>query len=89
MSLPTVHHVFCKADPIGEKDVRSQIICLEANLPSFDLADDPAEFYEMEAAGIARVILETLPQATIERLVLKLLECNAGLYRGRIKGGVI
>jgi len=83
MKLPTVHHVFCKADPLGEKEVRSQVICLEADLPKLSLAMSPDEHYQMEADGIARILIDTLPQATLERLLANLLEHFAGLYRGK------
>ena len=85
MSLPTVHHVFCKADPIGGKEVRSQVICLEANLPEFSLEENPIPFYEMEAEAIARILLDTLPRATIERLSIKLMENWLTMYRGLLK----
>lgn len=81
----------CKADPIGVNDknsVRPVIIRITEDIPDFHGHEALAfarEFYADEAKTLAFALFNSLPQGTLDRLIIVLMERTASLYRGTAK----
>ena len=62
-------------------------ICIEISgeIPELPF-DTMNHFYNLEAGALYKSLIATLPQATIDRLTIKLLEQQASLLKTAIKG---
>lgn len=62
-------------------------VCIEISreIPELSL-DQMSHFYNVEAEKLCLKLILTLPQATVDRLTLKLLERQASLLKIAIKG---
>lgn len=77
----------CKADPIGVNDenlVRPVVIRITQGIPEFHGSGlaSAREFYAYETKVLALALFSSLPQGTLDRLVIVLQERTASLYRG-------
>lgn len=62
-------------------------IVLNAPIPEAQSLAEAKACYEAEAQALAEALCETLPQGTLERLVVALMERTASYYRGRLGTG--
>ena len=72
-----------KAEPIGEKEVVPVTIVIDDQIPqnSYPVFNVDA-FYSRQAYKLARVLGNSLPQGTLDRLIINLMKRKASLYRG-------
>ncbi|HEC62732.1 hypothetical protein LCGC14_2197370 [marine sediment metagenome] len=72
----------CKAAPI-KVETRPVTIVINKNLPTSEVHPGALEItMEEDAAILAGVLFGTLPQGTLERLVIHLLKKRVSIYRG-------
>lgn len=86
--MPTSPYVIAisKADPVvSGENIRGVVISVDRDLRQFNSLDDAREFYENEAAMLENALYSSLPQATYDKLLAKMFQRRASLFRG--KGG--
>jgi hypothetical protein len=66
------------AEPLGSVSVDPKAIAIDTVLPN----DGVAQLYEEDAERVTEALFSTLPQATLDWLVAKMLSRRAGIYRG-------
>jgi hypothetical protein len=76
----------CKADPVGDQEIESVTIIIDEKIPKIDFKNDDWRhkyniFYDKEAEELFQVLINSLPGATIDRLLIKLLQQRASLFR--------
>ena len=76
----------CKADPLTKAEaVEGQVIYINDKIPrKMLLLETCQSFYEKQASLINKVLADTLPQGTYDRLGIKFMQKKVSLYRGRI-----
>jgi len=72
-----------KFDPLEGDEAQDTVIEITKPLPEFDDLDHAGRFYQGQAVQIADALTSTLPQATLHRLFVVLLERYPTYYRGR------
>lgn len=72
-----------KASPLRGDDVEPLQIKITEEVPdNFVTQEGMERFYNNEAKMLCDAILDTLPQATINRIIIRLMQGYAGYYRG-------
>lgn len=75
----------CKADPVGDQKIEDVAINISEKLPNFFIKDDWKHkynmFYEKEAEELFDALINSLPGATIDRLLINLLKHKASLFK--------
>lgn len=76
-----------KADQIGGKEVKPVTLVIDDTLPDFSAKDSEPieEAYNYDAELLAGALFQSLPQGTMERLIIKLLKLKVSVYRGITK----
>ena len=71
--------IVCKADPIGNQVIPSQTIGISLSLPESTGKSNRelTEFFKGEAGKIADALFTSLPGATLDQLVIEMLERKA------------
>ena len=71
------------ASPLGETGVEGVTIVLDLAVPELGSLDEARSLYESQATLLAVALTDSLPQGTLDRLLICLMERCASLYRGR------
>jgi len=72
-----------KASPLGKTEVEGRTIIIDRPTPEFPSLEVARISYETQAAILAQALTDSLPQGTLDRLLIALMERCASLYRGR------
>ncbi len=73
------------AEPIGLSAPVPVTIEISEKLVRFRNLKSQARYFKAEADGIAQALVGSLPQATLERLIARLIELAASHYVGAIR----
>ena len=81
-------YVFCKADAIvSDEPIESVAIIINEEIPKSDnfSLERWMDFHTTQANELAKLLFNSLPQATFDRLVYELLgmKVSVGCYRGK------
>ena len=71
------------ASPIGRVDIESVTIYIDGAVPELPTLDAARSLYNVESVILATALTDSLPQGTLDRLMIALMERCASLYRGR------
>ena len=71
------------ASPLGKAEVEGVTIIISGATLGFPSLDEARSFYNAEAIALATALTDSLPQGTLDRLLIALMERCASLYRGR------
>lgn len=71
------------ASPLGKTDVKRVRILICEVVPDLPSLDAARSLYDAEASLLAAALTDSLPQGTLDRLLIALMERCASLYRGR------
>ncbi len=75
-------YTIAKASPIGEKSlVVDTTILITDELPDFDTSE-AKEFYTLQAMQLSEALFNSLPQGTMDRLLIEMIKHKASLYVG-------
>lgn len=80
--MKTIHAY--KAQPLGKTtDVEDVKIIINKEIPHFVGSLREAELvYEKEAEALADALFKSLPQGTMDRLLIEIMKKNVSSYRG-------
>ena len=81
-----VRRIFlCAFDPLFEQQPKKVVISITEDLPESRLLkclDDAHSFHEHQASVLADALFHSLPQGTLDRLLMKLMAHKVSVYRG-------
>lgn len=66
-----------KAQGIGDQQIDSAVIVLDVEMPRYESIAESVQTFEADASALAKVLCETLPGGTLDRLIGKLLAKKA------------
>ena len=75
----------CKADPFAEEKIDGQAIYITDKIPKGMTLETCESFHEKQAFLINKVLADTLPQGTYDRLGIMFMQRKVSLYRGRVE----
>lgn len=70
-------------DPLGGTETDGIIIEITEKLPELKTLSEADAFHNDQAAAIVAALYETLPQATLNRVVVELMKRIVGHYIGK------
>ena len=83
--------IVAKASPIGDQVIESVAIRIETGVPDFghdrDFVTQAQAFYDAEADKVVDALWTALPGGVIDRVLAKLLERHASLFKIPHSGG--
>ena len=71
------------ASPLGKAEVEGVTVIISGVTPGFPSLDEARSFYTAEAIALAMALTDSLPQGTLDRLLIALMERCASLYSGK------
>jgi len=74
-----------KASPIGNQEIENVQIFIEGEAPYINDLAVQKEFYRGEAHKIAVILIDSLPNATLTRVIAELVEHLAGLLKIKLQ----
>jgi hypothetical protein len=74
--------IIAKAQPIGQEKVNGSTIHIADKVPDFESLEAAENFYEEEAQRLMSALATSLPQGTIHRLLVHMLQHVKCYYRG-------
>lgn len=77
----------CKFDPtVKDEPSDGALIEITDKLPEFVSCGLSEDIFEHQASDLAFALFSTLPQGTLDRLIVKLMEHKLSYYRGKTEG---
>ena len=73
-------HIF-KAAPIGDQIIRPTVIHITETIPEMKTLEAAEATYWVEADELAEALHEALPGGVLDRLLIRLMEIKASLWR--------
>jgi hypothetical protein len=83
-----IHNVYAnKAGRIGDEIPPTTVIRIANEVPHFDSLEGASHLYEKQAEDLSNALMDSLPQATLFRLISKLLTkfAEKDYFRGTSK----
>lgn len=71
-----------KAGQIGDRKVEPVTLFIDGDLPEFKTPDEERGHYDWMAASLTEALINSLPMAVLERVLIRLLQRKAGVYMG-------
>lgn len=72
-----------KAGLLGDKEPRSVTIIIDLDLPSgHDVVLGIEDTFDHDARELARALFSSLPQGTLDRLLIQIMKRKVSIYRG-------
>lgn len=76
-----VYHID-KAAPIGNVKPKNVKIIISDVIHTFDNIEEAEQFYQDQAEQLAGILFSSLPQGTLDRFLIVLMQRKLSLYRG-------
>jgi len=74
----------CRADPIGEIEVQPVTIVVSGLLPQ--VGEELELAFDLDAGCLAKALFYSLPEGTLDKLIIKLMKRKTSVYRGITRG---
>ena len=79
-------YTIAKASPIGKDSlVVDTTIRIIGEVPNFDTLEEGTEFFTLQAMQISEALFNSLPQGTLDYLLIEIMKRKTSLYMGLSK----
>ena len=76
----------CKFSPISDEISTGYVIRIVSDIPDLPLPESThVDFFDDQATVLAHALFSSLPQGTLDRLLIKLMNRKLSLYHGQTK----
>jgi len=82
---PGKYYTISEGGTVIEKEVESQAIYITDKIPEGMTLEKCQAFHEKQAFLINKMLADTLPQGTYDRLGIMFMQKKVSLYRGRVE----
>jgi len=71
-----------KASPIGDQSIKDTTLIISGAPPEFKDLRRAEKWYQKQAERVATILFTTLPQGTLDRILIALMQRKVSLYKG-------